>query len=220
MLQLINQTKAEDARKNITEYMTSALQSKPYLIEKLIPSFPVGCRRVTSSESYLACLTADNVSVITSPIRSFTSTGIELISGEIFHVDAIICATGFNTSFIPRFPLIGEGGRNLQDTWKEENGGPKAYMSCMVEGMPNYYRASCLFPLRLHHFHQHPIIYISLSHVLTTNRFPRPQRSPRPRRDPRTHHPTKSLHPLAHAQAPARTSLLHPGFGGCGGGVQ
>lgn len=56
----------------------------------------------------------------------------------MINVDAIICATGFNTSFIPRFPLIGENRENLQDVWRNDY--PKAYQGIMVTGMPNYYR--------------------------------------------------------------------------------
>lgn len=137
--QIVDPTEADNARERITKYMASALGSNQDLISKLIPSFPVGCRRITASSSYLNSLTASNVSVITSPIRSLVAPGIELEDGEVMECDAIICATGFNTSFIPRFPILGQDGMNLQDLWSEKLGGPAAYMSCMVEGMPNYF---------------------------------------------------------------------------------
>lgn len=136
---IVDPIEADDSRDRITKYMASALGSNQDLISKLIPSFPVGCRRITASSSYLNSLTASNVSVITSPIRTFMSPGIELVDREVVECDAIICATGFNTSFIPRFPILGEDGTNLQDLWSEECGGPTAYMSCMVERMPNYF---------------------------------------------------------------------------------
>ena len=108
--------------------MSSQLASKPHLIEALIPKKPVGCRRITSSPSYLQALCQPNVELARSQIKEATATGILLESDEFHEVDAIICATGFNTSFLPRFPIIGEEGVNLQDSWAEKKGGPRAYM--------------------------------------------------------------------------------------------
>ncbi|KUJ06943.1 FAD/NAD(P)-binding domain-containing protein [Mollisia scopiformis] len=124
----------------ITEYMKQELEEKPELIDILIPTGPVGCRRITSSVGYLKSLCALNVEVAKTQIQAVSTTGILLESGEHIEVDAIICATGFNTSFVPRYPVLGDNGRNLQDEWREENGGPIAYMSVMAEGMPNYFR--------------------------------------------------------------------------------
>lgn len=124
----------------ITEYMVKKLAGKQHLIDALIPNMPVGCRRITSSTNYLEALCQPNVSVETSPIKQVTDTGILLESGKFHDLDAIICATGFNTSFLPRFPIVGDNGLNLQDAWSESMGGPRAYMSMMAEGMPNYFR--------------------------------------------------------------------------------
>lgn len=50
-------------------------------------------------------------------------------------MDVLICATGFDTTFKPRFPLIGPKGNNLQDDWAEE---PKSYLGLAAADMPNY----------------------------------------------------------------------------------
>lgn len=115
--------------------MVEALNYDKHLLEALLPDFPVGCRRVTPGVGYLKALTQPNVDVITSGIEEIQPNGIKLTNGETIEVDAIVCATGFNCSFVPRFPIIGEKG-NLQDLWRDNPG--KAYMSCMVPGMPNY----------------------------------------------------------------------------------
>lgn len=115
-------------------YMKLALQSDATL-STLLPSFTVGCRRVTPGDGYLKALTASNVAVISEAVE-ICNRGIKLNTGEVIHLDAIVCATGFDCSFVPRFPLIGDNG-NLQDLWKNKT--PKAYMSCMIEGMPNYF---------------------------------------------------------------------------------
>lgn len=52
-------------------------------------------------------------------------------------MDTIVCATGFDFSFAPRFPIIGGNGVNLQEKWKQE---PAAsYLSVTAESMPNYF---------------------------------------------------------------------------------
>jgi len=106
------------------------------LCKALIPDYPLGFRRMTPGHSYLQALTKPNVEVKTGGVRRFVPEGLELGSGEILKVDAIVCATGFDTSFCPRFPIVGRNG-NLQDRWKKEI--PKSYMSCAVSGMPNYF---------------------------------------------------------------------------------
>ncbi|KAK4239689.1 hypothetical protein C8A03DRAFT_13914 [Achaetomium macrosporum] len=124
------------ARAKVTEYMTMMLGGNQELCKALIPDFPLGCRRMTPGHGYLQALTKPNVEVRKSEIKRFVPEGIELESGEMLKVDAIVCATGFNTSFCPRFPIVGRDG-NLQERWKEET--PKAYMSLAVTGLPNYF---------------------------------------------------------------------------------
>ena len=55
--------------------------------------------------------------------------------GEHHEADVIICATGFNTSFVPRFPIIGREQRNLQDTWAKA---PSSYLGVGVSQFPNF----------------------------------------------------------------------------------
>lgn len=128
--------------------MKSELGGDEKLIEALVPKFPVGCRRLTPGIGYLSSLRAHNVRVVTDGIARIVPRGIQLASGEVIEVDALICATGFNVSFCPRFPLIGREG-NLQDIWTKEL--PKAYMSCAVPGFPNYFSKLTLeFPSTPH----------------------------------------------------------------------
>lgn len=55
--------------------------------------------------------------------------------GENYKADVIICATGFNTSFVPRFPIIGRGQKNLQHIWAET---PSSYLGVGVSQFPNF----------------------------------------------------------------------------------
>ncbi|KAK0618273.1 hypothetical protein B0T17DRAFT_331851 [Bombardia bombarda] len=124
------------AQSKVTEYMTAMLGGDEKLCKQLIPSYPLGCRRMTPGHTYLQALTKPNVEVKRGGVSRLVPEGLELESGEVIKVDAIICATGFETSFCPRFPIVGRNG-NLQDSWKKEV--PKAYMSCAVAGLPNYF---------------------------------------------------------------------------------
>lgn len=126
-------------QKIVTQYMSHALNQDETLMKALIPEFSVGCRRVTPGTGYLAALTQPNVQTVTTGIEEVLPEGIKLTNGELVAVDAIVCATGFNLSFVPRIPIIGESG-NLQDIWRDSV--PAAYMSCMIPGMPNYFSES------------------------------------------------------------------------------
>jgi len=91
---------------------------------------------MTPAPGYLEALRAPNSQVITEGIARIVRDGIQLESGEIIKLDAIICATGFDTSFTPRFPLVGRNG-NIQDKFRAEV--PKSYMSCALSEVPNYF---------------------------------------------------------------------------------
>ena len=124
------------AIKVTSEDMKRRLANKPSLQDKLIPNFPVGCRRPTPGTGYLEALCGENCEVIWGELDSFTEKGIRVASGQEFEFDVIICATGFHMDFVPRFPIIGQNGVNLQDTWSKD---PLCYMSVIAEAMPNYF---------------------------------------------------------------------------------
>jgi cation diffusion facilitator CzcD-associated flavoprotein CzcO len=70
-----------------------------------------------------------------------------MVDGTVFKLDAIICATGFDTSFCPAFPVIGKHGKDLRDVWKEE---PRSYLSVAASGFPNYFRKNVPPTCRMH----------------------------------------------------------------------
>lgn len=133
---------------NVSKSMRTRLGNDPELSEKLIPKFPLGCRRVTPGHGYLEALTRSNVTVETSPISRVTETGVETADGKLYEVDVIIAATGYVTSFVPRFPIIGLNGVNLQEVWREK--GAQGYLSVTVPSMPNYFSKSFHAPIPRH----------------------------------------------------------------------
>ncbi|KAK7969302.1 hypothetical protein PG996_002260 [Apiospora saccharicola] len=120
----------------VVQYMTACLGGDKQLCETLIPKFPLGTRRITPAPGYLESLRVPNVELLHNSISRIVPEGIQLNTGEMIKVDAIICATGFDNSFCPRFPVVGRSG-NLQDRLRTET--PKAYMSCALPGVPNYF---------------------------------------------------------------------------------
>ncbi|EXL38935.1 hypothetical protein FOCG_18434 [Fusarium oxysporum f. sp. radicis-lycopersici 26381] len=71
------------------------------LKQKLIPSWPPGCRRITPGNDYLESLVQDHVKVIFEGVSRFTATGLVTSEGKEFDFDLIACATGFDISYTP-----------------------------------------------------------------------------------------------------------------------
>jgi hypothetical protein len=124
------------ARDYADSEMRKKLNNNPRLVEKMIPkNFNPGCRRPTPAPGYLEALVADNASIFTDPIGSITKTGFIDHEGEEHQVDVIICATGFDTSWLPRFPFIAHG-TDLCDLWSPSNG-VTSYLSVGIPTFPN-----------------------------------------------------------------------------------
>ncbi|KAK4941427.1 hypothetical protein LTR10_018696 [Elasticomyces elasticus] len=123
-----------DTRAYMIEQMKQKLNDK-FLEEKLIPDWSLGCRRLTPGVNYLETLTKPNVSVVYGEIKEITEKGCLCDDGNEYAVDVLICATGFDTTFKPRFPLIGPSGDNLQDIWAKE---PTSYLGLAAPDFPNY----------------------------------------------------------------------------------
>lgn len=64
-----------------------------------------------------------------------TENGFLDSDGVEQEVDVIICATGFDTSWVPRFPIVA-GGINLQDLYAKK---PIGYLGVAAPCMPNYF---------------------------------------------------------------------------------
>ncbi|KAG7293464.1 hypothetical protein NEMBOFW57_003515 [Staphylotrichum longicolle] len=130
---------AQKASREIIEKSMRERLSKmdPALREKLIPDFDVGCRRVTPGEGYLEALQEDNVEIVRTGIQEVTSAGVVTRDGTTYEVDVIIAATGYDTTYVPAFELVGRNGVDLGKRWAVT--GAEAYFTCAVPDMPNYF---------------------------------------------------------------------------------
>ncbi|KAJ7349078.1 FAD/NAD-P-binding domain-containing protein [Mycena albidolilacea] len=117
--------------------MRLRLRGDQRLIDAIIPKdFAVGCRRATPGNGYLEALLEPNVQVYTQMFQRITEKGFIDAEGNEVEVDVIICATGFDTSFRPRFPVIAYG-KNIQDLWEDYP--VDSYLSIAVKNFPNYF---------------------------------------------------------------------------------
>ncbi|KAI0628458.1 FAD/NAD-P-binding domain-containing protein [Trametes polyzona] len=118
--------------------MEKKLAKKPWIAEKLIPEFPVACRRLTPGPGYLEALCEENVDFVSTPIKRVTERGIETVDGEHQELDVLFCATGYDTTFQLPFSIIGRDGVELNARWRPH---PVSYLSVAVDGFPNLFMA-------------------------------------------------------------------------------
>lgn len=138
---IINGSKAQrDAVDFSMDEMKAKLQSKPELLDKVMPTdFFVGCRRPTPGNGYLEALSGSKTTAFPSQLQRITEKGFVDPDGNEHEVDVMICATGFDTSYKPRMPIIIDG-KDMSETWVDDNPTAPAptYLSVALAGVPNY----------------------------------------------------------------------------------
>jgi hypothetical protein len=140
------------AKHHVTDYMRRKLKSRPDILERMLPTdFEVGCRRPTFDYGYLDAITNPKCEYLPEPPRGFTETGLVDANGTEHKIDIIIAATGYNQSFIPRYPKI-VNGKDMREVYKEWTS-PPSYMSMSFDGMPNYFNPGLAYgPLLASYF--------------------------------------------------------------------
>lgn len=109
----------------------------PKLQQRLIPDYPPGAKRILITDDYYQALARPNVRLITSPIDRITRDAVITEDGEAHRIDALIYATGFQTTeFLAPMKIHGRGGMSLDRAWKD---GARAYLGMSVAGFPNMF---------------------------------------------------------------------------------
>lgn len=130
---------AKAAREAAEAQMRRTLKDDKRLCDAIIPrTFNPGCRRPTPAPGYLEALVAPNTTVYTDAVSRLTPSGFLDAAGTEHPVDAVICATGFDTTWIPRFPILNATGTDLRDFWS----GPDnltSYLSIAIPTFPNHF---------------------------------------------------------------------------------
>ncbi|KAF7551089.1 hypothetical protein G7046_g7809 [Stylonectria norvegica] len=126
----------KEGMKLAAEQMAEKLNHDPELCDKLIPKWELGCRRITPGPGYLESFLRPNCHLTNSGITKVTENAVHTADGEVYECDVVICATGFDVSHRPRYPIVGLNGLDLQKEWAED---PESYISVAVPQIPNYF---------------------------------------------------------------------------------
>ncbi|HLK38003.1 MAG TPA: NAD(P)/FAD-dependent oxidoreductase [Polyangiaceae bacterium] len=109
----------------------------PVLRRQLTPDYAIGAKRILISDDYYPALQRPNVKLVTSPLERATRDGLVTRDGQSIAVDAIVFATGFDsTAFLAPMHVAGSHGRLLADAWR---GGARGYLGISVAGFPNLF---------------------------------------------------------------------------------
>lgn len=107
------------------------------LRDALTPGYPFRCKRVLLGEKYYTALQRDHVHLVTEPVDRLTATTVVTADGAGREVDAVVLATGFETSsYLSGLDVVGVGGESLHERWGLE---PRAYLGVAVSGFPNFF---------------------------------------------------------------------------------
>jgi cation diffusion facilitator CzcD-associated flavoprotein CzcO/acetyl esterase/lipase len=107
------------------------------LRQKLIPPYPLGCKRIIYSNDFYRALVQPNVELVTDAIERITANGIVTADGREREVDTLVCATGFDAvHLLSSVRVTGMQGRTLREAWAT---GPEAYRGITVAGFPNMF---------------------------------------------------------------------------------
>ena len=106
------------------------------IYEQLLPDFAVGCRRLTRGDPFMKAVQKPNVTLHKCAVSKVTESTVIGSNGDEVEVDTIICATGFDVSYIPKYTVKGRNGITLRKKWAKV---PEGYMGLAVPDMPNYF---------------------------------------------------------------------------------
>lgn len=135
----------EALRAACIETMRQRLGGSQEWLDRLVPDFAPGCKRLTPAPGYLETIVKGEedgkVTYVDTPIVSATATGLVTVDGVERPVDVIIAATGFFNGFVPHFPIVGRNGVDLRQDWSVDGdtGYPETYFGVMAPDMPNYF---------------------------------------------------------------------------------
>lgn len=123
------------ARKQFSDRMREFIPDDE-IYDMLLPNFAVGCRRLTPGDPFMKAVQKPNVTLHKAAVTRVTPHSVIDSNGDEAEVDTIICATGFDVSYVPHYPMKGRNGVLLQDKWSKI---PQGYMGLAVPDMPNYF---------------------------------------------------------------------------------
>ena len=109
----------------------------PALRRRLVPDYPIGCKRVLFSNDWYPALDRDHVDVVTTAISGIEPGGVRTSDGRLHEADVLIWGTGFAaTRFLAPMRVTGVDGADLHEQWA---GGARAHLGVSAPGFPNLF---------------------------------------------------------------------------------
>jgi cation diffusion facilitator CzcD-associated flavoprotein CzcO len=104
---------------------------------RLVPDYPIGCKRILFSNDWYPALARDHVDVVTQRVTAVEPTGVVTADGTRHEADVLIWGTGFSaTDFLRTVRVTGRQGVELHDVWRD---GATAYLGIGVPDFPNLF---------------------------------------------------------------------------------
>ena len=125
------------ARQASLDYLERKLGDRPDLLAACTPHSPAMASRPVIDNGWLDAIRGPNVELVTDAIGRIVPEGIVTESGRVVEADAIVFATGFETSkFLWPMEVTGRHG-TLHELWASD--GARAYLGITMPGFPNLF---------------------------------------------------------------------------------
>lgn len=143
MFQFVDQSHNTEAAEFVSNFVRDKIRSRvadPELAESLIPSYPLGVKRVALESNFYETLQRDDVTLVNlkkEPLVEITETGIRTEAG-LYEVDQIIFAIGFVAfnGALDSAGIVNEAGEHPTEKWGR---GPRTLLGLMTPGFPNMF---------------------------------------------------------------------------------
>lgn len=126
-------------KRQICKWMESTYDDvkDPEVRKRLIPTYEIGCKRITPHPNYAKTFNKPNVRLVTNRIEEITKGGISTEHGKHHDLDTIIYATGFDiVKSVNSFKMTGAGGMSYADVTGDA---PAAMNGVVVPNFPNFF---------------------------------------------------------------------------------
>ncbi|GAA2042790.1 NAD(P)/FAD-dependent oxidoreductase [Agromyces tropicus] len=128
---------AARAAREIALAHLAAQVSDPDLRRDLTPDYAFGCKRVLLSDDFYPALDSGEVALEPTALHAIRGRTLVAAGGTRHEADAIVLATGFETTRQPYAQLVrGSDGTTLDDHWAT---GMRSFASTLVSGFPDLY---------------------------------------------------------------------------------
>ncbi|KAL9540496.1 hypothetical protein MBANPS3_009644 [Mucor bainieri] len=124
---------------------------RPDLVDEILPTYPLGCKRGAFSTNYYQTLAQPHVRVIKDHIVDIQDRNVITEDGTSTQIDVLVLATGFQThdGMLGDISIIGKHGQSLRDMWKEQR--PQLFKSSTIHGFPNLFMLLGPYSILGHH---------------------------------------------------------------------